>query len=160
MRVTFRAQFSGPKTTFSFRNVPPVTVEVFRQGDKWKAREATSKNPFKFFDCATHGTMKDTVAENFEKQLSPWAMFDTDGKQLDPDHVEEDSKGNFEAKLITHVGRALNAQGTSGANYFYAACGIEVHVRQLRSTRGQAPPDCKACRKEWEKTKPEERLPK
>jgi hypothetical protein len=161
VRVTFRAQFAGIKSPgFTFKNPVAVTVEVFRKGDKWLAREASSKNLFKQFEPGvTHGSMKDTVAEHFDSQVSPWAMYNGEGEPLDPKRVEEDPKGNFTLKDMTHVGiTGEGSQGKSGANYFNTVCGIEVHVRQLRSVRGSHAPDCQPCREAWEKTKPEDRL--
>jgi hypothetical protein len=164
MRVTFRAQFQGRTGAlatpgFTFKNPPVENVEIFRKGTKWFAREATTKHAYKLSDGPTHGTLKDIVTNAFKCQLSKWTMHDTDGKLIDPDSVSEDPEGNFTLKELTHVGlTGPQAQGKSGPNYFNTACGIEVHVRQLRSTRGHNPPDCKICRETWAKTPEQERL--
>jgi hypothetical protein len=162
MRVTFRAQFSGRKGLldtggFKFPNPPVETIEVFRKGDKWFAREAARQALLaNLWDAPNHGSMKDTVAENFETQLSKWLMFDSDGKPLDPARVIEDQAGNFTLKVETHVA-APDQIGQPG-NSFKAACGIVVNASRLVSKRGQNPPDCAACKVEWAKTKTTERI--
>jgi hypothetical protein len=103
MRVTFRGSFQRRKgllqtNGFTFKNPPVETVEVFRKGAKWFAREARSKNLYPLPDGATHGTMKDTVADSFDKQVEPWRMFDLEGNQIDPDSVIETPEGDFSAK--------------------------------------------------------------
>ena len=171
MRVTFRAQFQGPKSLLNPLGMNctrlQTTVEIFRKADNWLARETASKNVLKLQSEPTHGAMKDTVAANFETQLSAWSMFDSDGGPLDPNMVEEDPQGNFTARELTHVGAIANAGVTGplkriaermGANYFQTACGITVHVTQIRSVRGKHPPTCQECRKTWEKTPEEQRL--
>ena len=165
MRVTFRANFQGRKGLlatpgFKWPNPPVETIEVFRKGEKWFARALPSKNPLKLPDGATKGTMTDTVQDAFEKQLTKWTMHDAQtGQPIDPDSVTEDPNGNFEKKELTHVSLIGAPPSKIGPNYFATICGQEVHVRQIRSTRGHNPPDCKVCRVEWEKTKPEEKLP-
>jgi hypothetical protein len=158
VRVAFRATFRGLKTPgFKFPNPPPSIVEVFRAKGRWLAREATSKNVFKFGEAPTHGTMKDLVAEKFEKQEGKWEPYDVDGNPLDRASFTEDPAGNFTAVDLTHVSGIGQTQ-TEKSNYFKTFCGQVVFVKNLVSTRGQKPPTCKECKPEWEKVKPEDRL--
>ena len=164
MRVTFRAQFRGPKALlnpsgFNWPNPPVQTVEVFRRGDSWYARECDSKRKADFTELGkapTHGTMKDAVAEAFNEQLSKWAMFDPDGKPLDETLIQEDPDGNFRKNLPTHVA-APSQIGMTG-NEYRTACNVVVGAAQIRSKRGQQAPDCPECRTAWEQVKEEMRL--
>jgi len=168
MRVTFRAQFRGPKALlnpsgFNWPNPPVQTVEVFRRGSKppfrWYAREADSRYRTELTalgKAPTHGTMKDAVAEAFNEQLSKWAMFDLDGKPLNEALIQEDPDGNFRKNLPTHVA-ALSQVGMTG-NEYRTACNVVVGAAQIRSKRGQQAPDCLECRKAWEQVKEELRL--
>jgi len=159
MRVTFRAQFSGPTgklnpSGWKIHQPAPITIEVFRRNKSWVARECDTKEKAelrKLGTAPTHGAMKDLVAENFERYLIPWAMFDTDGRRLDESLIQEDPDGNFQKRLPTHCA-APNQAGMPG-NQFRTECGIEVGAAQIRSKRGQNPPDCGECRIAWEKAK-------
>jgi hypothetical protein len=164
MRVTFRATFQGRKGAlapigFKFPNPPIENIEIFRRVDLWHAKSAATGHEIKQLVAEpSHGAMKDTVANAFEKQLSEWEMYDAaTGKPLDVSRIEEDPKGNFTLRELTHVGKIGASQEEKG-NYFLTACGETVHVRLLRSTRGQKPPDCPLCKVEWEKVAPGERL--
>jgi hypothetical protein len=163
MRVIFRAQFQGPKGLLNPAGFPMprvvVQVEIFRKADSWFARAPEQGTAFaRLGSSPTHGCMKDMITEHFDKQVSKWTLHDTDGNPLDPDSVTEDPNGNFEKKELTHVGRIGAPPSKMGPNYFTTVCGIDVHVRQIRSARSHTPPDCKQCRPEWAKLKDEDRL--
>jgi hypothetical protein len=162
MRVCFRAQFAGPKgplnpSGWKFPNAAPQSVEVFRRGDTWHAREPKHREVFHQLQPGTsHGTMKDTVAGAFDKQVSEWEMYDSEGNPLDPHLVVEDPNGNFTMYLETHAA-APDQIGQPG-NVFKAICGEIVGASRIRSRRAHVPPDCKVCRKAWEQVKQEDRI--
>ena len=164
MRVIFRARFQGPTGALNPLNLNmallTMTVDVFAKSQgKWFAR--ANGMQMKLFQEPTHGCMKDAVTACFEKQLSPWQLCNHDGEPLDPDYVVETPEGNFSMREVTHCG-SRNPEHSrptkTGPNYFIVACGTEAHASLIRSYRSAHPPVCKECRKEWEKTKPEERL--
>lgn len=162
MRVIFRADFQGRKgeleTGFKFPNPPVEHIEVIRKADKWLARVGKIELA-KLGTQPSYSAMQQRVEDAFEAQLSKWLLCDTDGKPLDLDSVDEDPNGNFTWRELTHVGViGANAQGQTGPNYFNTVCGIEVHVSKIKSVRSKNPPSCQACRREWDKTKPEDRF--
>jgi hypothetical protein len=163
MRVCFRARFAGPKgalNPFGWKFGPeaaPQSVEVYRHGARWHAREPKHREVFRQLEPGlTHGTMKDNVVAAFERQCSEWEMYDAEGYLLNPAMIEEDPKGNFTMRLETHIA-APDQIGQPG-NSFKTACGIVVAAQRIRSKRGSVPPDCKACKAVWQQTKPEERI--
>jgi len=164
VRVTFRAQFAGPigvlnTLGLNLDRCPPTTVEVFRRGNKWYARECDTKRLAEFWQIGsseTHGTMKDLIAATFTSQVTPWTMFDTFGNPLDAALVEEDPKGDFRKIQATHI--AHQSQMGMPGNQFKTECGITANAPQIRSKRGQQPPTCPECRKVWETIKEEMRL--
>jgi hypothetical protein len=164
MRVTFRAQFSSPigvlnPTGWKASKPFPFTIEVRRHGTNWMAWTLDRhQKPYGALDrlghAPTHGTMKDLVTQVFEHQHSEWSMFDSDGKLLDPDTILEDPQGNFSKRIFTHL-PDLDKTSTGPGPYFRTHCGLTEHSRQLRSRKGQTPPDCKQCKAEWERLKRE-----
>ena len=99
----------------------------------------------------THGCAKDAVAAAFQKRLTPWKWFDADGRELDPDSVEETPDGKFSRRIFTHI--AHESQIGQPGNHFKTVCGETVNSYQLRSKRGTAPPDCKTCRAAWDEAR-------
>lgn len=166
MRVTFRAQFKGPigklnPSNWKIPNPAPMTVEVFRRGTKapitWHARECDTRRKIELAALGsgpTHGTMKDTVAAAFQAQVSPWALYDTDGNPLDPDLIEETPDGEFQRKVVTHVG-ATPQPDTLPVNSWQTYCGIIVKAHEIRGKRGDVAPLCPECRKEYDRYKQE-----
>jgi len=174
MRVTFRATFQGRKGKletpgFRFPNPPLEQIEIFRRVDSWYAKAASTGHEIKALRGEpSHGAMKDAVADAFEKQVTEWTMYDAATHQpLDASRVDEDPKGNFTIRDYFHVGREYstpqeateaNKKAEKNQNHFETACGQAVHVRLIRSRRGQNPPDCPTCRKAWEQVAPGDRL--
>ncbi len=165
MKVTFRAEFAGPKGAlnpagFKFSAAAaPTSIEIFDYAGKWYAgvAPATKATAYKLEAQPTHGCARDMVAACFERQVSAWRMFDPATNQyIDPDSVVENPQGKFAKKVLTHIARA-DQNGMPG-NYFKTECGETVHAHQIRSKRGETPPDCPGCKTAWEQHRKEARI--
>ena len=112
IRVTYRATFQqpkvGPLNPIDAHIRGPVAVEVYPVSGKWWARtpgQWAQNPPWPLVRVSTAEQMREDVAAQFEKQLTPWEMWGIPGTAMDrprllqPDEVEirENEKVYFKA---------------------------------------------------------------
>jgi hypothetical protein len=96
IRVTYRATFQqplqGPLNPMGATIRVPVAVEVYPvPGPKWWVRTPTNGRaqnpPWPLVAVSTAEQMRQDVAAQFEKQLTPWEIWGNPGTNMDSDRL-------------------------------------------------------------------------
>jgi hypothetical protein len=96
--ITFRATFEqpiGPRNPAGLKLTFPIALEVFEKGvNEWRVRRPGTRTEFEYIAAqSTPETVKrQLVGIHFERQLTDWEVFDSDGK-LQADEWATDPKG-------------------------------------------------------------------
>ena len=163
IKVTFRATFRQPigaLNPMGAKIAGPQPVEIFGEGERWKAREIASPCRVVYdrlgrFVSLEHA--KTTVELSFQERLEPWQMWgkgpnELDEKQLTPYEVADLGEGKFgwiQDEDRTHIIHAPTIP--PGAKVPPAACGASVNAKCFISTKANIEPSCRGCAEVWRK---------
>ena len=163
IKVTFRAVFEQPiglLNPMGFKINGPQPVEIFGNGDKWKAREIASPRRIEYsklgpFFSVAHA--KQAMEECFQTRREPWQIW---GKppnspveiMLTPYELADLKDGKFawiDDEDRTHIIHAPTIP--PGAKIPPAACGASVNAKCFISTKANVEPTCRGCKEVWER---------
>jgi hypothetical protein len=163
IKVTFRAVFRQPIGLLNPMGVKiagPQPVEIFGEGERWKAREIASPRHVVYDRLGRFvslGHAKSTVESSFEERLESWQMWgkgpnDANEKLLTAYEVADMGDGKFgwiQEEDRTHIIHAPTIP--PGARIPPAACGIMVNAKCFINNRANVRPSCRECAVIWER---------
>jgi len=153
LKVTYRAVFRQPLGALNklgVRLACDIPVEIYQSVDKWIARRPGTRSDFVEIPAAmSQESMKTSVQQSFETQVSEWQMYKPDGEVVQPGETKVNGNGTvmlLEPEDFTHIQHPDPACAPENKKLARARCGGTFKHQAFASTLENAPPPtCAIC---------------